>query len=166
MFKKRNVATKEFILSRSESDSVSGCRNWMGYIQSSGYGQFRLGNRPVTAHRLAWELWNVQEIPAGLCVCHHCDNRRCVNPEHLFLGTARDNVRDCIAKNRHVKGFCKGHIHGRKKRLRKLTDTQVREIRATLWNKEPLSVIAKRYAVSLATISTIRRGKRKQLVTI
>lgn len=165
MFKKRNAMTKEFIQSQIEIDLDRGCWNWVGYIQSSGYGQFSFKNKPVLVHRAAWSLWNNQEIPSGLFVCHHCDNRRCVNPEHLFLGTALDNVRDCISKQRHLKGFCKGHLHGRKKRIRKLSDEDIRQIRVTLYNKEPLAVIADRYGVTMSCVSVIRRGKRKTLVT-
>lgn len=164
MFKGRNHFTKEFIQSRIEIDSGTGCWNWRGYIQSSGYGQFLAQGKRRTAHRAAWQLWNAQLIPNGLFVCHHCDNRKCCNPAHLFLGSAKDNTQGCITKQRHLNGFCKGHTHSRKKRLRKLTDKQVREIRATRYNKERLSVIAVRYGVSLACVSTIRRGLRKQLV--
>ena len=164
MPQKRNAMTKEFIQSRIEIDLDTECWNWLGFLQTHGYGQFRFESKPMLAHRAAWVLWNDQNIPSGLFVCHRCGNPRCVNPDHLFLGTALDNVRDCISKQRNLKGFCKGHLHGRKKRTRKLTDDQVREIRATLYNREPLAVIADRYGVSMATISTIRRGKRKTLI--
>ncbi len=103
-------------------------------------------------------------MPDGLYICHTCDNRRCINPKHLFLGTAQDNMNDCIAKGRNRSGFCIGHLHAKKKRVRKLTDDQVREIRATIYNKEPLNVIANRYGVSMACVSTIRRGIRKRLI--
>jgi hypothetical protein len=163
MSKIKNIPSKTLLESRIAIDSVSGCWNWLGYVQSGGYGQLRINNAPVSTHRLSWKLYNDQEIPNGLCVLHKCDNRRCINPAHLFLGTPRDNVRDCINKGRNSNGFCKGHLHGKKKRVRKLTDDQVREIRATRW-KEPLASVAQRYGVSMACVSTIRRNKRKQLI--
>ena len=164
MFKTRNEINDSFFKNRLQADPATGCWQWTGYVQSSGYGQFCLGNRRCLAHRAAWEFYNQSLIPEGLFVCHTCDNPRCVNPAHLFLGRAIDNVRDCIAKGRS-RGFCAGHTHGNKKRKRKLTDQQVIEIRSTLYNREPLKVIAARYGVSLACISTIRRGKRKTLVS-
>lgn len=165
MFKGVNRITEQFFKDRIEIDLVSGCWNWTKYIQSGGYGQFSHGDKRYSAHRASWVFHNQSAVPDGLCVCHHCDNRECVNPGHLFLGMPQDNVQDCIRKSRNKSGFCLGHLHGRKKRKRVLTDDQVREIRATLYNREPLRCIAERYGVSMSTISTIRRGKRKQLIT-
>lgn len=163
MFKGRNTINDSFFKSHSTVDTVTSCWNWTAFLQSSGYGQFRHSNKPVLAHRASWSFYNQSAIPEGLFICHKCNNPRCVNPAHLFLGTALDNTRDVIAKGR-ARTFCKGHVHGRKKRRRKLSDDQVREIRVTLYNLEPLRVIAARYGVTMACISTIRRGKRKKLV--
>ena len=165
MFRSKNQLTASFFEDRRTVDSVTGCWVWAAYRQSGGYGQFNLDNKPTLAHRASWSFYNKSAVPEGLCVLHTCDNPPCINPAHLFLGTARDNVADCINKNRHLKGFCKGHIHGRKKRLRKLTDEQVREIRATRYSQELLKDVALRYGVTPACVSTIRRGKRKKLST-
>lgn len=95
---------------------------------SLGYGQFSIGSRVDkdrrmhAAHRVAWSITN-GEIPVGLNVLHRCDNQACVNPEHLFLGTQRDNVSDMIAKGR--KRPAVGDRHG----SAKLTEDQVRKIR-------------------------------------
>ena len=85
------------------TNGPSGCWPWRG-TRSKGYGQLNIGGRVRKyAHRVAWELF-CGPIPDALFVCHHCDNPCCVNPHHLFLGTALDNKRDCVSKDRHVKG--------------------------------------------------------------
>lgn len=83
---------------------TNGCWLWMGSTNSNGYGQITRGPRPHLAHRIAWELTH-GSIPDGLCVLHDCpdgDNPRCVNPEHLFLGTQCDNIEDMVRKGRHA----------------------------------------------------------------
>ena len=102
----------------------SGCWEWRGYVRPAGYGQIgrgRKGQGIIDTHRAAWELTN-GPIPGGLFVCHKCDNRRCCNPEHLFLGTHQDNMRDMRAKGRGARGFDLPHT--------RLSEEQVREIRA------------------------------------
>jgi hypothetical protein len=74
------------------------CWNWHGYL-SRGYGQIMHDGVRMGVHRAAY-LILVGAIPEGMNVCHACDNRRCVNPQHLWLGTTKDNIRDCVAKGR------------------------------------------------------------------
>ena len=79
-----------------------GCWEWQAYVRKGqGYGQIWNGDRVEFVHRFSYRM-NVGPIPKGLMVCHHCDNRKCVRPDHLFVGTARDNLHDMTSKGRHV----------------------------------------------------------------
>lgn len=91
--------TKEIIKANCDFDSKTGCWNWKAASDGSGYGSLRWKGKSQRPHRVVWELWN-GSIPAGLFICHHCDNRSCCNPQHLFLGTPRDNTRDGMSKSR------------------------------------------------------------------
>ncbi len=77
----------------------TGCWLWTGWCGSQGYGGLMVKNEAVRAHRLSWEL-HYGPIPKGLYVCHKCDVKSCVNPDHLFLGTHKDNIQDAIKKGR------------------------------------------------------------------
>lgn len=132
------------IESRVERVTESGCWIWMGGLDKDGYG---IMTTNVFAHRASYAQY-VGEIPRGLCVCHRCDVRCCVNPNHLFLGTNRDNTADRVSKGRGALGSRNG--------LAKLTDQVVAHIRGS---SEPARTLAQRYGVTHRTILLARRGE-------
>lgn len=78
----------------------NGCIEWTGHKSKYGYGVIEISGKTKACHRVAWELHNGTEIPSGMFVCHSCDNPPCINPEHLWIGTASDNNLDAIRKGR------------------------------------------------------------------
>ena len=78
-----------------------GCWLWVARKNAGGYGTFKADSKSLLAHRVSYELY-VGEIPDGMCVCHKCDTPACVNPQHLFLGSHKDNAVDCVQKGRRA----------------------------------------------------------------
>lgn len=143
-------------------DPNSGCWIWLGHLsKTTGYGQFmldcRVDTRSIGAHRAAYVL-HKGEIPSGMQVCHRCDMRWCVNPNHLFLGTASENMRDAARKGRMTwksatrPGLPRGESHHQAK----LTWSDVDAIRASAMTGVEL---AKKYRMSAKSISRIRRNE-------
>lgn len=131
----------------------SGCWEWTGARSSTGYGNF-YDRRLWLTHRYSWVMAN-GEIPRGLCVLHACDNRSCVNPAHLFLGTKRENSRDMATKGRHRVPSLKGAAHGEAK----LTDAAVLDIRRRVAAGELQKHLAAEYGVSISLVSLVVRRK-------
>lgn len=135
---------EKFVIKNTE-----GCWGWKGCAPvNPGYGQFRHGMKLERAHRASWII-HFGEIPKGMHICHTCDNRICSNPQHLFMGTAHDNLKDMFDKKRHHNS--------------KLTDDQVREIRQMLLLKKTGVEISKIYNVTPYTISNIKLNKTRRL---
>ena len=126
------------------------CWVWFGSKIKCGYGNIYTGpGRTETklVHRVSWELHH-GPIPEGMLVCHECDNPPCVRPEHLFLGTDKDNNDDCMAKGRHS--------YGEKHPTAKLTEKQVIEIKKKISDGKTLLGLSKEYDISRTQLREIR----------
>ncbi len=142
-------------LKNSISIDSAGCWIWQRAKSSRGYGQIWYGKKSTQAHRLSYQLF-VGPIPEGMHICHHCDVPACINPEHLFPGTDRDNALDCVKKGRRPKvgpdrGTCK-HAH--------LTLEQAAIVRQKIATRSgSLYDLAKELGISYYVIAGISNGR-------
>lgn len=138
------------LIERLENKAIpepnSGCWLWTAHARPAGYGVMWFAGKLHYAHRLAFEAWR-GPIPDGCFVCHRCDNPSCINPDHLFAGTAAENTRDMLAK-------------GRAKT--KLTQAQVELVRSTP-RGAPRKGIARLLGVSPHTVTAIRSGRQRRV---
>lgn len=133
---------------------IAGCWLWTGGTNPKGYGYFYpTSSETRRAHRFSWELF-VGPIPRDMLVLHKCDVPSCVNPDHLYLGSAKDNASDRDRKGRN--GARRGEEHSNAK----LTAIQVSEIKNEKYSRDLSAMLASKYDVSQATIRAIRAGRR------
>lgn len=144
-----DVGSKPF-LQRVEMVPFSTCWYWIGGMYADGYGKARHQGKECKAHRYSYML-HKGPIPNGMHVCHKCDEPSCVNPDHLFIGTRNENMRDMAEKGRSA--------HGARHGMAKLSIEQVREIRAKRDNGQSMRAIAAEYGVSGGRISEIVHRK-------
>jgi len=130
---------------------TDGCWLWQGAVNTTGYGMVSWsGKKNIVAHRLAYELLR-GPITAGLFALHKCDTPRCVNPDHIFLGTDADNKADCVAKDRHSRGSRNGQA--------KITEAQVAELRRLRGEGWKFKNLAARFGISPTTAINIYNRK-------
>ena len=162
-FNRRMFCNKEclrsFMASRSDSNfwikvdksgGEAACWTWTG-ATNNGYGHFRVGNRTRLAHRLSLARSGVI-VPDNLDVCHHCDNPSCVNPSHLFVGTAKQNMMDASAKGRTTRG--------ERSYRAKITESDAIRILSEPQSPIVIRELSRAYGLSEAAIRGIRSGRR------
>lgn len=132
-------------------NKTAACWLWTGPVQKNGYGQMSRSGRRGAAwvHRVSYELAH-GPIPAGLCVCHKCDTPLCVRPDHLFLGTRADNLKDAMIKRRVAWGSRNSHA--------KLTADQVTEIHNQITRGVPKATVQRDYGISRSHLNAVLRG--------
>lgn len=145
------------------------CLEYQEYRNQYGYGQFKYKGSQVPAHRFAW-MDVIGAIPAGLCVCHHCDNPACVNVLHLFIGDRSANMQDMVNKGRNVSNFPEQNWSTQHPECRqgmrngncKLTDNQVEEIRKLYYEGATCTYLAKFFSVSLTHIIRLANCQQRK----
>lgn len=131
-------------------EELSPCIEWTGWLERNGYGKTKFEGRSEWAHRVAWIKANGQPIPKGMVVRHKCDNPPCVNPDHLELGTQRDNMADALERNRTARGSALPHtVH---------TEEQVRRIILAVHAGESIGSVAERFGEQISAVSQIANG--------
>lgn len=130
-------------------DRASDCWAWIGALTTAGYGSLKRGGVVYYAHRISWEMHH-GPVPAGQVVCHLCDNRRCVRPDHMFLGSQHDNLRDAAAKGRMERGEAR---HSARLTVKTVAEIRNRYARGMA----PQQVLAADYGVSQMAISKVVR---------
>ena len=133
------------------------CWEWQAGVNHGGYGQFTITlstmrDTTVLAHRVAWMLVR-GSVPVGKCLCHKCDNPRCVNPDHMFIGTRADNNRDMFRKGRGSCIRAKGEAHG----MSVMTADAVYAIRALTDNGNDQRAVARKFGISQSQVGRIHR---------
>ncbi len=168
------MATSNFTITKTNLarfwaniQTTESCWIWVGTRACRGYGAISIDRKRWRAHRLSWAIHN-GTIPDGLYICHRCDNPPCVNPEHLFAGTQKDNIADCVRKgrfsrsigertrnNRRRRGFHRTKAIGHDHYNSKLTLENVLEIRSTppKWGEQ--SRLARKFGVTKSSIRDV-----------
>lgn len=146
-----NTSDNYFYKNTKIPNPENDCMEWIGF-KRSGYGRFRINGKQISAHRYSYSLFN-SSISNNLIVLHKCDNRSCVNPSHLTLGTCADNNKDRDNKGRFTL------LHSEENGNAKLNNQQVAQIKIRLNRGERGKDLAKIYNISAHTISKIKTGK-------
>lgn len=128
----------------------NGCFEWQGWVDECGYGRLRIDGRTFKAHRVSFAVFRGRE-PGDLCVCHHCDNRKCINPSHLFTGTKKDNSQDAVNKDRIRRG--------QNSPKSKLTEGAVSAVVERFNAGESMKSLAQSYGVDCSTLWRAVRGE-------
>ena len=142
--RRRRDSLKRF---ESNFEKTDGCWEWKGTLNQGGYGKYRSS----AASRASYDFY-IGKIPNKMQVCHICDNRKCVNPNHLFLGTIADNMKDKNQKNRQAKGSCIGNSI--------LNEEVVLNIRRDRLNNLTYKKISEKYGISFYLVRCICKNRQ------
>lgn len=153
------MSLKERLLSFCVIDEKTKCWNWSGSKNRKGYGALSIKNKHSIAHRESYKVFK-GKIPNGMHVCHSCDNPSCINPDHLWLGTNKDNNNDKMEKGRFKPNY--GNNNGNSK----LTKNDVIEIKQKINQGYDLVEISKQYNVTPENIYSIKNNKTWRHVNV
>lgn len=135
------------------------CWEWIAGPYHNRYGIFWLHGKNISSHRMAWQIFHKKKIPIGMLVNHHCDNMRCVNPRHLYIGTNEDNNRDTVTRRRRVNNAPKGIKHS------KCLLKEFEVLRIYSDKKHSYQELANIFNVSPSAVRSIRRAKTWKHIT-
>jgi hypothetical protein len=145
---------KQRLLEKRTIDPDRGCWEFTGAKTGLGYGTIKYNAHMVLVHRLSMYIYKGFSLTDKSFCCHSCDNKKCFNPDHIFLGTCKDNVRDCIKKGR------KAIVLGQDQGNSKLKNDQIPKIRKLLSSGVTQKEISKKFRVHQSTISDIKTGRK------
>lgn len=153
-----NETTESRLLSKVEMVPECGCWLWTGYANPRGYGMMSMPQQsPKLAHRVSWTLYR-GPVPDGMFVCHKCDTPACVNPDHLFVGSNADNVKDMDGKGRRKNSPKHGESHP----MARISN----EVALSIFNDSGKHAeIAARHGVKIGTVDQIKTGIQWSSVT-
>lgn len=166
VYKRKSVS--ERFLSRVNKHGVkvsymkTRCWEFTGSLDGGGYGRFGIKYESWKAHRISWVFANRKRVPKGMFICHKCDNRACVRPSHLFLGTQKENIQDAIKKGRFIPPVM---LSGEDHPAAKLSNEDVKRIREFRAQGYTQQLIAEEYDVSQMQISNIINFKSRKGVS-
>jgi hypothetical protein len=179
---KTTTPVRQRLDAKTMTDPASGCILWTGTRHGNGYGHINIDGRMVLVHRVAWSLAHGCPVPDGMLVLHRCDTPSCVNPDHLWIGTQLDNMRDCSDKGRchegdkngsrtHPECLARGdrssaRLHpesyrGERNGAAKISDAAADELRRRAQAGENYRLLAAEFGVSRSLVSLIKTGKKR-----
>lgn len=154
----KKESLKRILLSKINKDVVNGCWNWQGATGFKGYGRIKFEQKVYLSHRISFLVFHGED-PGKLFVCHKCDNPSCLNPDHLFLGSRSENMKDCSAKGRLYKNKKEDVVFGEDVGSSKLKNSDIEKIRNLLADGWKQARIARLFGVNRSQINRIFSGK-------